>query len=238
MRNGDPATITIVDYGLGNLFSVKHACEHAGLRVEISSVKSEILSADAVILPGVGAFGDAMESLKRLDLVGPIREFAHRGKPLIGVCLGMQLLMTESLEFGSNAGLEILKGQVLPFEDPQGPNGTLKVPQVGWNTVHRPEGQSDSPADDPWIETPMQGLRDGEFMYFVHSFYVKPSDRSVRLAVSRYGDVEFCSALKFRNVLAFQFHPERSGNAGLAMYESIAELVRGNQDHEDLPNAA
>lgn len=226
--------IAIVDYGLGNLFSVKHACEHVGMQAIITSSPQEILGADAVILPGVGAFGDAMEALKRRDLISPLKETALSDKLLIGICLGMQLLMTESYEFGRHRGLGIIEGPVVRFENPIGPVGKLKVPQVGWNRIFARENghlladrtRSDR---DPWSGSPLQGLGDGEFMYFVHSFYAKPKESRVVLSISRYGHIEFCSSLRYRNIFASQFHPERSGPQGLQIYRNIASLIRAKK---------
>lgn len=218
--------IAIVDYGLGNLFSVKHACEYAGMQATITSSKEEILRANAIILPGIGAFGDAMEALERLDLSNTLRDIASE-KPLVGICLGMQLLMTESFEFGKHHGLEIIDGQVVRFEDPMSGSKKLKVPQVGWNQILRRAGQlsRDSKSDSAtgsWAGSPLRGLHDGEFMYFVHSFYVKPQDSRVILSISRYGDIEFCSSLQYQNIFATQFHPERSGPQGLQIYRNLA----------------
>jgi len=218
--------IAIVDYGLGNLFSVKHACEYVGMHATVTSSKEEILRADAVILPGIGAFGDAMEALEKLDLSNTLRDIASE-KPLVGICLGMQLLMTESFEFGKHHGLEIIDGQVVRFEDLMPGSKKVKVPQVGWNRILRRAGKlsgddkSDS-ATGSWAGSPLRGLHDGEFMYFVHSFYVRPQDSRVILSISRYGDIEFCSSLQYRNVFATQFHPERSGPQGLQIYRNLA----------------
>jgi imidazole glycerol-phosphate synthase subunit HisH len=159
-------TVAIVDYGLGNLFSIKHACEYVGLHASITSSPQEILSSDAVILPGVGAFGDAMSALKKLNLITPIKEVASSGKFLMGICLGMQLLMSKSYEFGEHEGLGIIKGPVVRFEDPIGPNGRLKVPQVGWNRIfmikenpttkeHKAYGQKKQ------LASPLNGLKNG-----------------------------------------------------------------------------
>lgn len=222
--------VAIVDHGLGNLFSVKQACEHAGMQASITSSQQAILRADAVILPGVGAFGNAMDALKRLDLISPLKEVAASQKPLIGICLGMQLLMTESSEFGRHRGLGIIEGSAVRFENPVGPSGKLKVPQIGWDRIFRPKGVEVSPNcdndRDPWLGSPLEGLSDGEFMYFVHSFYAKPEDDNLILSTSRYGNVEFCSSLKYRNIFAFQFHPERSGLQGLKIYSSLRSVIQ------------
>jgi glutamine amidotransferase len=190
------------------------------MNATITSDRREIAAADAVILPGVGAYGDAMACLKRLDLVGPLREIAASGKPLLGVCLGQQLLMSESYEFGRHAGLNIVPGDVVRFDNPQGRRGPLKVPHVGWNRIAKPAG-------DPgrWEGSPLDRRSEGEYMYFVHSFYVRPKDPSVVLAVSKYGDTEFTAAVRHGNVVAFQFHPERSGRAGVAVYRRFSEMV-------------
>jgi imidazole glycerol-phosphate synthase subunit HisH len=205
----------IVDYGMGNLFSVKHACRAAGLETFVTSSKEEILTSAAVILPGVGAFGDAMEALHRLDLVSVLKDVVAAGRPLLGICLGMQLLMTESHEFGRHRGLGLIEGEVLRFEGPRDGSRPLRVPQVGWNRLQRPVGVA-------WSGGVLDGLEDGEFMYFVHSFYAKPADRSVVLAVSHYGQIEFCSGLRRGRVAACQFHPERSGPEGLKIYKNFA----------------
>lgn len=215
--------VAIVDYSLGNLFSVKQACEHAGLQARVTHAAREILEAEAVILPGVGAFGDAMAALRRLDLVGPLREVASSDKPLLGICLGMQLFLTESYEFGRHRGLGLIPGEVVKFDTPLDSSGArLKVPQVGWNRIYRPDGPA---AGDPWAGSLLEGLAHGAYMYFVHSYYVQPDAPEVRLSLSRYGHIEFCSALKSGPILACQFHPERSGPEGLKVYENLAEKI-------------
>ena len=220
-------SVAIVDYGLGNLFSVKHACRHVGLNAFVSRDAGEILGANAVILPGVGAYGDAMAALRRAGLVETLKDAAGSGKPLIGICLGLQLLMTESSEFGHHRGLGLIDGPVVRFDKPRGPKGLLKVPQVGWNRVFRPDGHPNA-----WAGTPMDGLDDGVFMYFVHSFYARPEDPAAVLAWSQYGEMECCAAVRKNNIVAFQFHPERSGPAGLQIYRNIARLVDGREPCE------
>ena len=209
--------VAIVDYGLGNLFSVKHACEHVGIPAEITSDKKKILNANGVILPGVGAFGDAMQSLRKLDLVSVLKELASADKPFMGICLGLQLLMEESHEFGLHRGLGILKGNVIRFDSPREGRRALKVPQIGWNQIH---------SSHPWTETPLSGLKEGEFMYFVHSYVVQPDDRGVILSQSNYGSVEFCSSIHRGRLFACQFHPEKSGPAGLKIYENFFKRDR------------
>jgi imidazole glycerol-phosphate synthase subunit HisH len=241
-ENGLRPQVAIVDFGMGNLFSVKHACEHVDMKAIITSDKALILSADMVILPGVGAFGDAMNELHKLDLVEPLKEVVASGNPLVGICLGLQLLLAESHEFGLHRGLGIVEGAVVRFENPYGPRGPLKVPQIGWNGIFRPvraHDKDDPPADtkDPWTGTPLQGLQDGTYMYFVHSFYAVPQNPDVTLSTSKYGNLEFCSSIRYGNVFAFQFHPERSGRDGLSIYERFKTLLRSDRKLEEYENA-
>lgn len=222
-------TVAIVDYGMGNLFSVKHACQQAGLVADITCSRRDILEASAVILPGVGAFGVAIDTLTKLDLVGPLREVAASDVPLVGICLGMQLLMTESHEFGHHKGLGVIEGEVMRLEGRAGQGCSLKVPQVGWNQIYSvgcPEAGSGSLVQaSSWTGTILDGLRDGEYMYFVHSFFCKPARADTILAMTRYGQTEFCSVLGWRNVFACQFHPERSGPWGKHLYRNLLKLT-------------
>lgn len=225
--------VAIVDYGLGNLYSVKHACAAVGMKAEITSDKRQIIEADAVFLPGVGAFGDAMKTLRKLDLIVPLREYPQSGKPLIGICLGLQLLMEESYEFGHHKGLGLIGGAVTRFEqlgDVQGlPAGSrprpYKVPQIGWNHIYVEDPQPPHAAPSIWANSPLAGLSEGEFMYFVHSYHVQPADESVVLSRSKYGNIEFCSSLQWGTIFACQFHPERSGEKGLQIYRNIAAHI-------------
>lgn len=213
-------TVAIIDFGMGNLFSVKRACEHWGMNAVITSSHQDILSADAAVLPGVGAFGDAMEAIRRLNLVVVLEEVVASSKPLVGVCLGMQLLMTESFEFGRHAGLGFVPGAVVRLEKPQGPSGVVKVPQVCWNQIYRSRGEGES-----WPTPLMKGLPNGVYMYFNHSYYVKPDDPAVSAGITSYRGTEFCSVLTSRNIFAFQCHPERSGPMGLLVYRNLASLL-------------
>jgi glutamine amidotransferase len=221
-----PAEIAIVDYRLGNLYSVSRACETAGLRTTITGSRTEIERADAVILPGVGAFGDAMAALRELDLVGLLRDIAQSDKLLVGICLGQQLLMSESHEFGRHEGLGIIPGTVTRFENPSLEGRALKVPQVGWNRIFETKPGA-------WLHQPvMNGIAGGEFMYFVHSYHVQPQDRAIWLSSSQYGQIEFCSSLARQNVVAFQFHPERSGRMGLQIYRNLARMIANGRRQE------
>ncbi len=210
--------IAIVDYGMGNLFSVARACEHVGLNTVITSDAGVVRKADGIILPGVGAFGDAMAALDTHGLSTAMRDAIKAGKPFFGICLGMQLLMEESFEFGHHQGLGVIAGSVVRFENPQTELGkTLKVPEVGWNAITPVQ------VGQVWDDTPLEGVSSGTEFYFVHSYYVIPTDPNVWLSVSRYGNITYCSTLRRENVFACQYHPERSGPMGLKMYHNFAK---------------
>ena len=213
--------VVIIDYGMGNLFSVQRACEHVGMAAEITSDPKLVTAARAVILPGVGAFGDAMTFLREHDLDAAIQEVAAASKPLLGICLGMQLLMDESAEFGRFQGLGLIPGKVVRFFSPNDGERPLKVPQVGWNRMRVSATRSAG-----WDGTLLQGVPDGVFMYFVHSYHIVPGDPEVALATTCYGDACFCSALQRGNITAFQGHPERSGPLGLQVYANLATFIR------------
>jgi len=215
----------IVDYGTGNLYSVRRACEHVGLAATITSSPAEVVEAEAVILPGVGAMPDAMAFLDERGLSDALREVARRGTPLLGVCLGMQLLMEEGSEFTRHPGLGILPGEVVRFPDQDREGGRLRVPHIGWNALHRPAGGSGT----GWEDTPLDGMPEGEYMYFVHSYHVVPARTELCASVSTYGGLEFCSAVARGNVFGCQFHPERSGPQGLRLYRAFARQVLARQ---------
>lgn len=206
----------IIDYQMSNLFSVLHACKHIGLEAVISSDKTALASADLAILPGVGAFGDAMKNLKKLNLVQVIKDFVKKGKPFLGVCLGLQLLFSESEEFGSHQGLDLIKGKVIKFSGFNQQNQPIKIPQIGWNEIYHPE------FGKVWKNSPLNGLANHEFMYFVHSYYVVPEDTDLITSYTNYEGTEYCSSIKFDNIFATQFHPEKSGSKGLIIYKNFA----------------
>jgi len=212
--------VAIVDYGLGNLFSIEQACAFVGLNSVITNSKKDISCANAVILPGVGAYGDAMLTLHRLDLVNVLLDIAESPKPLVGICLGLQLLMTESSEFGRHKGLGIIEGPVVRFDAPKEKERILKVPQIGWNRIFQPANGS------RWHGTLLDNLNEGEYMYFVHSYICQPQSSNVILSTSRYGHIEFCSSIQSGNVFACQFHPERSGLRGMKVYHNLADQLR------------
>lgn len=205
--------IAIIDYQLGNLFSVKQACVYLGYDAVVTSDKNELLEADYAILPGVGAFGDAMNNLEKLDMVGPIKDFIEGGKPFMGVCLGLQLLFTESEEFGAYKGLNLIEGTVKKFPPRNADDEILKVPQIEWNNIRES-------ADRHWQNTPLRSCKSGDYMYFVHSFFVQPKTQDAVLSLTTYGGMTYCSSVLQRNIFACQFHPEKSGRHGVEIYKN------------------
>lgn len=219
MRETTPS-VAIVDYGLGNLFSVQRACTQVGLKSHITADPDAVLAADGVILPGVGAMPTAMERLRESGLARSIASVAERGSPLFGICLGMQVLMSRGSEFGGHDGLGIIDGEVIRFHGADDDGRPLKVPHIGWNAVV-PRGRDDA----RWSGTLLEDVERGSEMYFVHSYHVVPHDEDTCIATSRYGSITFCAALARRNIFACQFHPERSGPVGLLMYARFAQHV-------------
>ena len=221
-------TVAVVDYSLGNLFSIKQACAFAGMEARISSERSVLESTDALLLPGVGSFGQAITELKELDLIHFLQDYATGSKPLIGICLGMQLLMSSSEEFGHHKGLGIISGTVKKFREPSEETGSLKVPQVSWNTI-RKEGERHRNAAGQWDRSPLKGLPDPSFMYFVHSYYVEPEAAELVASYTIYGNHTYCSSLLHGEIFACQFHPERSGPNGLKIYQNMAAWIKNRK---------
>ena len=200
-------TIAIVDYQAGNLRSVQKALEHMGANTIVTSDKSEIATAHGLVFPGQGANDPSMCALRDRSLITPIKEFISSGRPFMGVCLGLQLLLDDSEE-GVEPGLGVIAGRVRRL--PQG----VKVPHMGWNKVHF---QSSHPV--------LKGISNDSYFYFVHSYYADPIDKAVVGGTTTYG-VEFCSVAIWDNVVAVQFHPEKSGNVGLKVYGNFVSRVR------------
>ena len=217
--------VAIIDYGLGNIFSLQHACSHVGLSSIVTSDKKAIAGADCVILPGVGAFGDAMVALRNLDLIEPVKDIVASGKILVGICLGMQLLMSESHEFGIHDGLNLIEGSVLKLAT--GFEGhSIKVPHVGWDTVSL--GIDNNDRDSRWNDGLFGNIPQESYMYFVHSYYVNPINNAVISSQSTYGGFQFCSSIQCGTIYGFQFHPERSGECGLQLYRNLVQLLNKN----------
>jgi glutamine amidotransferase len=213
--------ITIIDYDNGNLESVYRACDYVGMTPIISSNQSEIDKSDAIILPGVGAFGDAMKSLKEGNLIDPIYNFIKTGKIVVGICLGMQLFLNKSEESSKENGLGLIEGECLHFAK-FFQNTNTKVPQIQWNTIYSENKIDFNKA------SPFSSLKQNEFMFFVHSFFVKTKNNGDILSLSKYGDIEYCSALQKDNIIGMQFHPEKSGPKGLEIYENIKNIIIRN----------
>jgi imidazole glycerol-phosphate synthase subunit HisH len=204
--------IGIVDYGMGNLFSVSKALERLGVSYFISEKGSELSEADALILPGVGAFKDAMARLNESGLSDMIREYAGTGKPLLGICLGMQLLFEESEENGITTGLSLLPGKVVHFPGKTAVGKTYKVPHMGWNRLE-------------WVNPSLVTANlDEDYVYFVHSYYVKTDDRDILIAKASYSE-EVPAVVGRNNVYGMQFHPEKSSKLGVELLRNFTELV-------------
>ncbi|MBQ9330261.1 MAG: imidazole glycerol phosphate synthase subunit HisH [Oscillibacter sp.] len=202
--------IAIVDYGVGNLFSLSSSLRHLGLETEVTGDAERLRAAERIILPGVGAFGDAMEKLTATGLVPVLREEAER-KPLLGICLGMQLLFERSFEYGEHPGLGLIGGEVADLRADLA-DKTLKVPHMGWNSLELLR-------DDPLFRY----VKGGEYVYYVHSFYAKNCAEST-LAVSRYDNVAVTGVVRRGRVYGTQFHPEKSGDVGLRLLRAFAEV--------------
>jgi glutamine amidotransferase len=205
--------ITIIDYGMGNLRSVQKGFEKVGFSAEVTADPRVVEQADRLVLPGVGAFKDCMDNLRQGDFIDAIHGHIASGRPFLGICLGLQLLFSASEEFGCHQGLGIIPGRVRRFaDDMQVAGERLKVPHMGWNQVA--------------IERPsplLRGVGDGSAVYFVHSYYVDPDDESVIATTTDYGQ-RFCSSIWRDNVMATQFHPEKSQQVGLHILKNFGEL--------------
>ena len=200
--------IAIIDYGIGNLGSVKNALDKLNIESVITNDKSVILNADKLILPGVGAFKDAIDTFRNLGFEEVLNEFIKTKKPVLGICVGMQMLFEYSNEFGRHKGLGILKGEIVKFESK--PEGKYKIPHMGWNNI---KVLKDNPL--------LKGL-DDKYVYFVHSYYLKENEYAI--AKSNYCDTDFICAVNKDNIYATQFHPEKSGEVGLEILRNFGEL--------------
>lgn len=201
--------IAVLDYGAGNLLNVEKALRFIGCDPAVTSNPEMLSSADAAVLPGVGAFGSAMDSLQQSGLVPPLLDFLGSGRPFLGICLGLQLLFEESEEAPGVKGLGVLKGKICRFPEKSG----LKVPHIGWNSLNlKAQGGF------------FAGLEEHPYVYFVHSYYLKAAECSIVAATAEYG-VEFDAAVQEKNITAVQFHPEKSGRAGLQMLRNFAASI-------------
>lgn len=210
--------IAIIDYGMGNLRSVQKGFEKTGHAARVVRDPDAIEGAAGLVLPGVGAFRDCMQNLKELGLIEPIVRHIRAGKPYLGICLGLQILFTESEEFGRDKGLNLIAGRVRRFRfdrKPEDPGESRKIPHMGWNTVRK--------VTSPPI---LRDVPDQAYLYFVHSYYVVPDDPGVIATTTRYG-IDFTSMIWKENIYAMQFHPEKSQEVGLSILNRFAGLVEG-----------
>jgi len=206
--------IAIIDYGMGNLRSVQKGFEKVGFDAVVTADPKVVLEADRVVLPGVGAFRDCIRNLEEGGFIEPILKVIRDGRPFLGICLGLQLLFTESEEFGLHRGLDVIPGRVVRFPEGMAENGEkLAVPHMGWNQLNM---KNNSPL--------FRGIADKTNVYFVHSYYVKPDDPAVIATTTGYG-IEFCSSVCKDNVVATQFHPEKSQEQGLKILKNFGELA-------------
>ncbi|MFK8047909.1 MAG: imidazole glycerol phosphate synthase subunit HisH [Halioglobus sp.] len=206
--------IAIIDYSIGNIFSVFQACKIAGMTPHLVNQADKLQNFDAVILPGVGSFPKGMENLKQAGLDESVKEFISSGKPFMGICLGMQLLLNKSEEFGMSNGLGLIDGEVKHLRTSIN-DKNLPVPKITWGNVN--------PEKD-WTETPLQNVRHGADFYFVHSYYCDVFEHSAVLGTSKYGDLSYASAIFKDNIFALQFHPEKSGTDGIRVYKDWNNL--------------
>lgn len=198
---------TVVDYGMGNILSVSRALEHCGADVTLSSDPNVIAKAEYLVLPGVGAFGAAVSTLKSRGLVEPICSQAASGRPFLGICIGMQLMLTESEEFGTHEGLRLIDGRVMAIPDTGADEKPHTVPHIGWSAIN--------PLDDSWDRTVLADTSPGAEVYFVHSFHAVPVNDKDILAVTDYDGRQITAAICRNNMTGLQFHPEKSASLGL-----------------------
>lgn len=209
--------VSIIDYGLGNLFSVQQACETVGLDALITASPEHILNSDMLILPGVGAYGVAMENLEKAQLIPALKAFVATGKPFVGICLGMQLMLTESVEFGQHKGLNLIPGKTKKFESRSIDGEYFAVPQIQWNQLKK----SNNVDKNHFFNF----LHNRDYMYFVHSYYCVPEVKSTIVTTTSYAGEEYPSIIQYKNCIGIQFHPEKSGFNGINIYNKLKQLI-------------
>jgi imidazole glycerol-phosphate synthase subunit HisH len=212
--------VTIIDYGIGNILSVKRAFEYCGAKIILTDSPTEIINADYLVLPGVGAFADGMQGLREQNLIGAIQEYSTKGNPFMGICLGMQMMLDESEEFGNHQGLGLIAGKVVAIDNTTTEGEPHKVPHIGWNELVLPVGKTKT----WWKHTMLDATVEREATYFVHSFTAVPKDPECRLADTYYGGRLISAAIKKGNIYGCQFHPEKSGEVGLRMIRNFLTI--------------
>jgi glutamine amidotransferase len=212
-----PPKVVVVDYGIGNLLSVSRAFAHCGADVTVTGDHNLVSNADRLVVPGVGAFGNCMEDLKSRGLIEPIKTAALSGRPFLGICVGMQMMLDSSDEFGFHEGLGLIPGRIKTISAEKADGGTRKIPHIGWNRLRVPVGGHD------WRGSILDGVGDGDYVYFVHSYSAHPSESQNNLAISDYDGHEVSAAIAEGAMFGCQFHPEKSGPVGL---EIVANFIR------------
>ena len=212
--------VTVIDYGLSNLRSVQNALTHCGAEVELTNSPADVRAAEALVLPGVGAFRDGMAGLERLGLVEVVRQKAAEGTPLLGICLGMQMLFDESEEFGTCPGLGLIPGRVVKIPDSDVQGNPQKVPHIRWDPLFPAGGRAD------FTGTVLEKVAAGQECYFIHSYEAKPADEADRLADTRYGGRSVCAVAAHGSVVGCQFHPEKSGPVGLSILSQFINICQ------------
>jgi len=216
-------SVTVVDYGACNLFSVRRALEKCGAEVTFADTARAIDGAQRLVLPGVGAFEDGMAGLRERNLVDALRNFASSGRPMLGICLGMQMLLSESEEFGAHEGLQIIPGKVVAIPRTSADGQRHKIPHIGWSQLEVPVGGHE------WSDSILADVKPGEAVYMVHSFTAVPDDASCRLADCHYGERLISAAIRSENIYGCQFHPEKSGEVGLRILSAFIGLHAGSR---------
>jgi len=216
----DKLKIAIVDYGVGNLYSLIRAFEFFGVKTIITEDTKELKEADAIILPGVGSFEAGMRGLKIRGLIETIKKIAENNKPILGICLGAQLMLSEGHEFGIFKGLDIIKGRVVHFPIL---DNNEKVPHIGWNTIF-------SKKESCWDNSILRAFDKEDRLYFVHSYILEPESKENVFALTEYGGQTFCSVIKKRNIYGCQFHPEKSGEVGLKLIKNFINLIKNGKN--------